>query len=111
MTRSSAKASWTYIGCSIHSVPSLSNTAMRSGSGTKSGEPSLLTLSTNSTIAAFGAVSFQEGNGSDWAIAKDGTRNANAPTVVPMTQSDFNRSNIFVLCVFLPAPNCSTGGS
>ena len=33
LTRSSAKASWMYIGCSTHSVPSLSNTAMRSGSG------------------------------------------------------------------------------
>ena len=34
LTRSSANASWTYIGCSSHKVPSLSNTAMRSA-GTK----------------------------------------------------------------------------
>ena len=47
---------------------------MRSGSGTKSGEPSLLTFSTKSTIAAFGAVSFQEGKGSDWASATAGVR-------------------------------------
>ena len=65
------------MGCSTHSVPSLSNTAMRSGSGTKSGEPCLLTFSTNSTIAAFGAVSFQDGKGSDCAIAIDGRRRAN----------------------------------
>jgi hypothetical protein len=32
--RSSTKASWVYMGCSIHSVPSLSNTAMRSAGGT-----------------------------------------------------------------------------
>ena len=31
---------WKYIGCSAQSVPSLSNVAMRSASGTKSGEPS-----------------------------------------------------------------------
>ena len=31
LTRSSAKASWTYIGCSTHSVPSLSKVAMRCG--------------------------------------------------------------------------------
>ena len=36
-TRSSAKANWMYIGCSTHSVPSLSNTAMRSGSGDEVG--------------------------------------------------------------------------
>ena len=40
LTRSRANASWTYTGCSDHSVPSLSNTAMRSAGGTKSGEPS-----------------------------------------------------------------------
>jgi hypothetical protein len=32
-------------------------------SGTKSGEPSLVTFSTNATIAFFNAVSFQEGRG------------------------------------------------
>ncbi len=29
-TRSMAKSNWKYAGCSAHSVPSLSNTAMRS---------------------------------------------------------------------------------
>ena len=65
-TRSSAKRNWKYIGCSHQSVPSLSNVAMRSATGTKSGEPSLVTFSTKATIAFFGAVSFQEGSGS-WA--------------------------------------------
>ena len=36
-TRSRAKASWKYIGCSAQSVPSLSKVAMRSARGTKSG--------------------------------------------------------------------------
>ena len=49
-TRSSAKASWTYIGCSAHSVPSLSNVAMRSAAARSRGEPSLVTLATKSTI-------------------------------------------------------------
>ena len=77
-TRSSAKASWVYIGCSTHSVPSLSNTAMRSGSGTKSGEPSLVTFSTKATMAAFGAVSFHDGRGSVWARAGATTSRAAA---------------------------------
>ena len=33
-TRSIANASWKYIGCSDHSVPSLSNTAIRSAGAT-----------------------------------------------------------------------------
>ena len=37
---------------------------MRSGTGTKFGEPSLVTFSTKVTMAFFGAVSFQEGSGS-----------------------------------------------
>jgi hypothetical protein len=45
-------------------------------------------------IAAFGAVSFQDGKGSDWADASDGARKANAPTVAPTTHRDFSRSNI-----------------
>ena len=53
------------MGCSTHSVPSLSKTAMRSGSATKSGVPSLVTFSTKATMAAFGAVSFHDGRGSE----------------------------------------------
>ncbi len=63
-TRSSANNSWKYIGCSHQSVPSLSNVAMRSGTGTKSGEPGLVTFSTKVTMACFAVVSFHEGNGS-----------------------------------------------
>ncbi len=55
-TRSSAKRSWKYIGCSAQSVPSLSKVAMRSLGGTKSDEPSLVTFSTKAMIAFFGAV-------------------------------------------------------
>ncbi len=46
-----------------HNVPSLSNTATRSGTGTKSGEPCLVTRSTKATIAFLGTVSFQDGSG------------------------------------------------
>ena len=55
------------IGCSAHSVPSLSNTAMRSGGGTKSGEFCRATRSTKATIDFFGPVSFQKGSGSPTA--------------------------------------------
>ena len=43
------------------SVPSLSNVAMRSATGTKSGEPAFVTLATKSTMACLAAPSFQEG--------------------------------------------------
>jgi len=62
-TRSSAKRNWKYIGCSAQSVPSLSNTAMRSAGGTKSGPPSLVTFATNSTTDFLAAPSFQDGSG------------------------------------------------
>jgi hypothetical protein len=42
-----ANRSWKGTGFSAQSVPSLSNVAIRSGTGTKSGEPSLVTFSTN----------------------------------------------------------------
>ncbi len=74
-TRSSAKASWAYIGCSTHSVPSLSKTATRCGSGTKSGVFSAVTLSTKAMMAAFGAVSFHEGSGSVWGLRRAARRN------------------------------------
>ncbi len=70
LTRSMAKKAWKYIGCSAHSVPSLSNTAMRSGSGTKSGEPAFVTRSTKATTAFFGAASFHEGSESTAAPGK-----------------------------------------
>ncbi len=59
-----ANTSWKGTGFSDQSVPSLSNVAIRSGTGTKSGEPSRVTLSTNATMAFLAPVSFQEGNGS-----------------------------------------------
>ena len=59
--RSKTKNAWKYIGCSDQSVPSLSKVAMRSGIGTKSGEPGFVTLSTKAMMACFGAVSFQDG--------------------------------------------------
>jgi hypothetical protein len=45
-------------------VPSLSNVAMRSGSGTNVGLPSVVVALTNSTIAFLAAPSFHEGSGS-----------------------------------------------
>ena len=66
-TRSSAKNSWKYIGCSAQSVPSLSKTAMRSAGGTKSGELFFVTFETNSTIVVFAGPSFHDGSGSDSA--------------------------------------------
>src|SRR4029077_1315417 len=57
---------WKYIGCSHQSVPSLSNVAIRSGGGTKSGEPSFVTFSTKETMACLAGPSFHEGSGS-WA--------------------------------------------
>ena len=64
LMRSSAKASWVYIGCSAQSVPSLSKTAMRSAGGTKSGPPCLVVRSTKSTSAFLDALSFHDGSGS-----------------------------------------------
>src|SRR6267154_5325170 len=68
LTRSSAKASWKYIGCSAHSVPSLSKVAILSADGTRSGEPCLVTRSTNVTIAFLVTASFHDGNGSVTAV-------------------------------------------
>src|SRR5271157_5809724 len=68
-TRSRAKNSWKYIGCSTQSVPSLSKTAMRSAGGTKSGEPFFVTFATNSMIVAFAGPSSHDESGSDSACA------------------------------------------
>src|SRR5262245_8345069 len=59
-TRSRAKRNWKYIGCSLQSVPSLSKTAMRSATGTKSPPPSLVTRLTKSMMADFAGPSFQD---------------------------------------------------
>ena len=57
------KASWKYMGCSGHKVPSLSNTAMRCAGGTNVGVPGVVTSVTNWTIARFAGPSFQEASG------------------------------------------------
>ncbi len=87
-TRSSAKASWVYIGCSTQSVPSLSKVAMRSASGTKSGLASSVTASTNATIAALASPSFQEGSGSSCAWAAPAT---SATATSPESNAEIDR--------------------
>src|SRR4029079_3433398 len=56
-------------GCSTESAPSLSKTAMRSGTGVKSGEPAVVTRFTKSMIAALAATSFHDERGSFGAMA------------------------------------------
>src|SRR5262249_18280150 len=63
-TRSIAKRTWKYIGCSAQSVPSWSKAATRSAGGTKAGPPSLVPFPTNSTIACFAFPSLHEASGS-----------------------------------------------
>jgi hypothetical protein len=53
------KSSWIGIGYSHHSVPSLSNTAKRSSTGTGTDPSPPLTRATNSTIACFAGPSRQ----------------------------------------------------
>jgi hypothetical protein len=64
LIRSIANMIWKYIGCSAHSVPSLSNVAMRASTGTKSAPPGVVTRGTKSVIDFFTGPSFQEGRGS-----------------------------------------------
>src|SRR5262245_27560453 len=66
--RSKANNAWKNVGCSAQSVPSLSNTAMRSAIGTNFGESDLVTVVTNSTIDRLARPSFHEGSESvAWA--------------------------------------------
>ena len=69
LTRSRTKASWTYIGCSIHSVPSLSKVAMRWSAGTKSGPPCVVTRATKSVIDRFGRAVVPGRQRIAWACA------------------------------------------
>jgi len=55
------------MGCSVHSVPSLSKQAMRSGTGTQSGPPRVVVRAMKSRIDRFTGPSFQEGSASAWA--------------------------------------------
>ena len=64
LMRSTVNSTSTYIGCSVHSVPSLSNVAMRSAGGTKPGLPGCVVSVTNRTIAALVAPAFHDGSGS-----------------------------------------------
>lgn len=76
LTRSSANSIWKYMGCSLHSVPSLSNTAMRSSAATKSGPPERVTARTNSTMAVRDGPSFQDGSSSTDAACWRGAAQA-----------------------------------
>ena len=60
-TRSKGKNPWTYVGCSLQRVPSLSKTAMRAAGATNWGLPWAVTAPTNFTIACLAAPSFQDG--------------------------------------------------
>src|SRR5262249_15352159 len=62
LMRSKANKAWKNIGCSAQSVPSLSNSAMRSAIGTSSGETGLVTVATNSTIDRLALPSFRAGS-------------------------------------------------
>src|SRR6266481_1824166 len=70
-----------YTGCSTQSVPSWSNSAIRSAGGTKFGLPFVVVVFTNSTIAFFAAPSFHEGSGSVCANAWPNT-NRNATSII-----------------------------
>src|ERR1700674_1143308 len=56
-------ASWKGIGCSLHRVPSLSKTAIRSSGLTNWGSPVVLTSRTKFIKLCFVGLSFQEGSG------------------------------------------------
>src|SRR6266496_4842753 len=100
-TRSMANRNWKYNGCSAHSVPSLSNVAMRSGTGTKSDEPSFVTFSTKATIAFFGAVSFHDGRGSA-ALAMPAVKASAAASAAAM--------RFFVCVVFMVRSKIDAAG-
>src|SRR5277367_5117879 len=59
---------WVYKGCSVQSVPSWSNVAIRSAGGTNFGLDLSVVARTNSRMAFFAAPSFHEGNGFSAAI-------------------------------------------
>ena len=70
-----AKIVWKYIGCSVHSVPSLSKVAMRSGIGIQSRPPGVVVRVTKSMIDCLFGPSFHDGSGSP--CANDGTARSN----------------------------------
>jgi hypothetical protein len=76
-------------------VPSLSKTAMRSGTCTKSGEPGFVTFATNSTIAFFADPSFHEDKGSVSAVAGE------TATRTAVTATNSAGTHAFLFIVFL----------
>ncbi|MCY1304935.1 hypothetical protein D9M70_547100 [compost metagenome] len=76
-TSSRANSTSKYSGCSLHRVPSLSNTAMRSATGTKSLPPSVVTAVTKASMALRAGPSFHDGKGS-WAWARSGSTRSSA---------------------------------
>jgi len=90
------KNSWGYMGCSTHKVPSLSNTATRSGSGTKPLLPGVVMLWTKSMMDCFALPSLHDGSGSA-AIAKDEIASQKASTITAM-----RLRFIFVFLVCIP---------
>ena len=85
-TRSSAKYTCTGTGCSHQSVPSLSKVAIRSGTGTKDGEPSLVTFSTKLKMLCLAGPSFQDGRGS---AAKAASADDSGPGMTSVGESFF----------------------
>ena len=80
-----------YIGCSIHSVPSLSKVAMRWSGGTKSGPPCVVTRATKVVIADLVAPSFQDGSGSACASAELARSNPVSAGITASVESSTRR--------------------
>ncbi len=74
------KSSWTGIGFSHHSVPSLSNTATRSATGTGSAPSAPQTCSTKPITASRAAPSCQLASGSGMSAPPLSVRDFSAPT-------------------------------
>ncbi len=67
------------------------------GSATKSGVPSLVTLSTKATMAAFGPVSFHDGSGSEPLAAVAGAARA-ASTEMAESFNRRRREMLVIVC-------------
>src|SRR5262245_18045547 len=93
------------MGCSDHSVPSLSKTAMRSAAGTKSAPPWVVTRETKSRMAFLDAPSFQEGSGSaldDCASSRLGAATRRAPST-NVDATSVTTSRVFKVIPPIPA--------
>ncbi|SPA49739.1 protein of unknown function [Cupriavidus taiwanensis] len=85
-TWSSRKKNWKYSGCSLHSVPSLSNTATRSSGGTKPGEPGRVTSATNFSSAWRAAPSRHDGSAAAAACTDGAAASCAAGAVAEVEQ-------------------------